>query len=154
MPTSRSPGFACRCTCDASRAGRQGGKELIDTGLLIKMLEDALRYEASMERNCPGFLPIAYRPAARDAYLAVLEILRKDALEAADFGRIHARLAEVFEREHYPGIQLEFICSWVDRWLDGHAAGCLQANRLHDLFRQEALRARPGASPAERALDD
>lgn len=107
-----------------------------------------------MERSCPGFLPIAYLPAARDAYAAVLEILRKDTLGPADFVAIHARLAKVFELEHYPGMQLALICIWVDKWLDSHAAGRFQANRLHDLFLQAALGGRPGASQAERVLDD
>ncbi len=107
----------------------------METALLIKALETALRYEDDVLRRVASHRGEAYLPATRDAYAAILEILRRGTPGPAEWDQVYAQLDGVFKLEYFHGVQLEAIAGWVDRWLERQGAVKFSNKKLLDTLR-------------------
>jgi hypothetical protein len=89
--------------------------------LLLSVINQALAYETGCERLIIEELKDrSYLPAARDAYVKIIEIAQKDDLTTQDIDDVSSIMRSVFDVEHYHGYVFWWVCEVVDYWLIDH----------------------------------
>jgi hypothetical protein len=85
-------------------------------------LEAAISYEEYMRKSLSednrGFAGYPFMPAALVAYRRILHVLTDERTESTKAAEVRDELLNIFTRQHYPGVQLRFICQCVDAWLE------------------------------------
>lgn len=108
------------------------------TAWLVDSLKRAVLYENGTERDVAmtgGMSKLPYMPACRDAYVRMLNMLERSPDPTSCAAAIHEEMLAVFSKPIYGGVQTQFICSVIDRWLEsfGH-----QAEKLNEIWYRHA----------------